>query len=46
MSVGCTLDFDVDYKALLMIFMSKYVEKVPVWAGQDFMMAVGMKKPS
>lgn len=44
--VGGTLDFDVDYKALLMIFMSKYVEKVPVWAGQDFMMAVGMKKPS
>lgn len=44
--VGDTLDFDVDYKALLMIFMSKYVEKVPVWAGQDFMMAVGMKKPS
>ena len=34
--VGGTLDFDVDYKALLMVFMSKYVEKVAIKPGEVF----------
>ena len=34
--VGSTLDFDVDYKALLMIFVSKYVDKVAIKPGEQF----------